>query len=423
MNCKSCNNVLPDNAKFCNKCGSEVTVSSSENNDATIAMPIDSTTVESTGAIIKCGNCGYIGAGEKNRSLGAQIIAWICVLFVPLITILYFVATHKYRCPKCKSTFLGIKNKEGVFTGQMGGTTRWILIVIIVFFGIAVIGILSSVIFVSLNTARQKSADASVKANFASLRLQGALYEDANANKSYMGFCNDSKATGFLKLASKSASLNQSESNYVCNDSSFGWAASVPLRGGGYWCADSSENDSRKIDTEITTQISCLGGSGTNMTSNNVNWSTYIASKEGFSILLPKTPTLDSESDIVDDADPTATYSWHSYKSNDDISAFFVYKYAYSGSSLDVEDPDKVLKAYLNSWVNPKEGNQILSSSLTYVNTYRALDFLIKAGAENNIKGRFILVGKTLYLIMMDYFPVNYDTDTYNKFINSFKVI
>lgn len=260
MNCKHCNNILPSDAKFCNKCGSEIKANPSEEHVATTTMPTDSTPVENTeGAIIKCGNCGYIGLGEKNRSLAAKILAWICVVFAPLITILYFVATHKYRCPKCKSTFLGVKNKEEVFAGQMGGATRWVFIIIIIFVGIAIIGILASVVLASLNTARQKGADASVKANMASLRVEGVLYEDGN--KSYTGFCDDLRAVNSLKLASKSASLSQSESNYICNDSSSSWAASVPLRGGGYWCVDSSEGDPVAINTELTTQVSCSGDS------------------------------------------------------------------------------------------------------------------------------------------------------------------
>ncbi len=426
MNCKNCDNQLPSGAKFCNKCGTPVKDGSHENHAtaAAVAMPSDSAPIENSGvAIVKCGNCAYIGPGEKNRSLGAKILAWVCVCFAPLITILYFVATHKYRCPKCKSTFLGVKNKEGVFAGQMGGATRWVFIIVILLVGIAIIGILSSVVLASLNTARQKGADASVKANLSSLRVEGVLYEDTN--KSYVGFCDDFRATNSLKSASKSASLSQSETNYVCNDSSSAWAASVPLRGGGYWCVDSSESDPKAIDTELTTQVSCAGGSsysGSNTTSSSVKWSTYTSSKDGFSILFPRTPTLDSKSGIpVDDSDPTFTYSWHSYQAEDNNSTFFVFKYIYSGG-LDVEDPDKVLKAYLNVVANSENGHKILSSSFTYVDSHRALDFLVKAGDEN-IKGRFVLVDDTPYMIMMDYFPVNYDADTYNKFINSFKVI
>lgn len=424
MNCKHCDNKLANDAKFCNKCGSKVRVNIQDGHASVAVDSTDSPLIESNGvAIIKCGNCGYIGPGEKNRSLVAKILAWICVAFAPMITILYFVATHKYRCPKCKSTFLGIKNKYGVFVGQRGGATQWIFIIIILLVGIAIIGILSSVILASLNSARQKGSDVYIKTNLESLRVEGFLYEDIN--KSYTGFCDDLKTVNILKSASKSSSLSQSESNYVCNDSSSGWAASVPLREGGYWCADSSENIPNGIDIDLGSQISCSSAnnhSRTNTTSNSINWSIYTSSKDGFSILFPKTPTLDSKSNIpVNDSNSTFTYTWHSYQTEDNYSSFIVYKYIYS-NGLNVEDPDKLLRAYLSVIANPDNGHQVLSSNFTYVNSYRALDFLIKAGNEN-IKGRFVLVGDTPYMIMMDYFPINYDADIYNKFINSFKVI
>jgi len=178
IHCQKCAKELKEGAKFCASCGTEVKTASPEKE-----VPAQSNTgnniPDKSTAIIKCGNCEYIGPAEKNRSLAASILAWICVCFAPLITILYFVATHKYRCPKCKSTFLGVKNKDGVFTGQRGGATRWVFIIIILLVGIAIIGILSSVVLASLNTARQKGADAAVKANLASLRTEGLLYEDS----------------------------------------------------------------------------------------------------------------------------------------------------------------------------------------------------------------------------------------------------
>lgn len=47
---------------------------------------------------------------------------------------------------------------------------------------IAIIGILSSVVLASLNTARSKGGDAAIKANMANLRAQAETYYDTNGS-------------------------------------------------------------------------------------------------------------------------------------------------------------------------------------------------------------------------------------------------
>ena len=48
---------------------------------------------------------------------------------------------------------------------------------------IAIIGILSSVVLASLNSARNKGADAAVKSNLSNIRAQAELYYDSNSNR------------------------------------------------------------------------------------------------------------------------------------------------------------------------------------------------------------------------------------------------
>lgn len=55
---------------------------------------------------------------------------------------------------------------------------------------IAIIGILASVVLASLNSARDKGQDASVKANLNGLRAQAELFYDDNSN-SYDTMCAD----------------------------------------------------------------------------------------------------------------------------------------------------------------------------------------------------------------------------------------
>lgn len=152
MFCKHCGKEIKDGTKFCTSCGAGALPLSRSHSSAA------ETAAEAT---IKCGSCDYVGPPESARNLFFTILAWICVIFAWPITVLYFAFTHKYRCPKCKSTFLGVKNKDGVFVGQRGGARSPAMTILWIFLGVAIIGILASIVLVSLGNARQKAADAS----------------------------------------------------------------------------------------------------------------------------------------------------------------------------------------------------------------------------------------------------------------------
>ncbi len=123
---------------------------------------------------------------------------------------------------------------------------------------IAIIGILSSVVLASLNTARNKGADAAVKSNLAGARAQAELFYDANSNKYDNGsaatdVCNTSASVGGVKgiYAAVSAAATAAGATVGtdvdagsgaagCNSSATAWAAQAPLKTGGYYCVDST---------------------------------------------------------------------------------------------------------------------------------------------------------------------------------------
>ncbi len=128
---------------------------------------------------------------------------------------------------------------------------------------IAIIGILSSVVLASLNTARNKGADAAVKGNLSGARAQAEIFYDTGAT--YDGVCAASgtsvvgpqilagaKAVGITTVTLDSAA--GSATNAVCNDTTTGWAAQVPLKttGAGYFCVDNNG----AATTNTTTMIS-----------------------------------------------------------------------------------------------------------------------------------------------------------------------
>ena len=103
---------------------------------------------------------------------------------------------------------------------------------------IAIIGILSSVVLASLNTARGKGANAAVKSNLNNIRAQAELVYDT-AGGTYAGVCADSNvAKGGAAAAAAGGG------SWVCNNSASAWAGSTALKSAegsnGYWCVDST---------------------------------------------------------------------------------------------------------------------------------------------------------------------------------------
>lgn len=140
---------------------------------------------------------------------------------------------------------------------------------------IAIIGILSSVVLASLNSARNRGADATVKSNLANARSQAELFYDANGGK-YSGgteatsVCGStgsaSGVSGIYKFAEGAADASGHTLNVAINTAGNtsrvtchatpqsgsyfplnAWALEAPLREGGgvtnpMYCVDSQGN-------------------------------------------------------------------------------------------------------------------------------------------------------------------------------------
>lgn len=113
---------------------------------------------------------------------------------------------------------------------------------------IAIIGILSSVVLASLNTARAKGADAAIKSNLNNIRAQAEIVYDAATPNSYAAVCANQSVINAVAAAASAGGATVgavdaagTATTAVCQDTANGWAVQAPLKSAtGYWCVDST---------------------------------------------------------------------------------------------------------------------------------------------------------------------------------------
>jgi prepilin-type N-terminal cleavage/methylation domain-containing protein len=103
---------------------------------------------------------------------------------------------------------------------------------------IAIIGILSSVVLASLNTARGKGVDATVKSNLDQIRTQAEIIYDNASPNSYTGTCSNTTVASQLSSAANALGGTVdttignagSATKVSCHESSTAWAVSSGLK-------------------------------------------------------------------------------------------------------------------------------------------------------------------------------------------------
>ncbi|MBU3942963.1 type II secretion system GspH family protein, partial [Patescibacteria group bacterium] len=116
---------------------------------------------------------------------------------------------------------------------------------------IAIIGILASIVLVSLGTARNKAKDSAIKAELAGMRASAEMF--ASSSESYFGFCLNGTSLGGARVKT---AIEGHGAVFDCQDAASAWVACAQLVGdtetNGAHCVDSTGN------SKAMTRATCI---------------------------------------------------------------------------------------------------------------------------------------------------------------------
>lgn len=132
---------------------------------------------------------------------------------------------------------------------------------------IAIIGILSSVVLASLNTARSKGNDAAIQSNLSAIATQAEIWYSSNSNK-YISSgtgnaCNTASsifADGVITKAIAATVTANGGTALICGVSASGYAVQSRLQAPSpqaYWCIDSSGQATQSTTALVAGATTC----------------------------------------------------------------------------------------------------------------------------------------------------------------------
>ncbi len=175
--------------------------------------------------------------------------------------------------------------------------------------------------------------------------------------------------------------------------------------------------------------ITCLGGSalffGKDISDVAVQyeqkvagsgWIQYVSDEGQFSVHFPKKPEVGVKTYDVPDGDPI---NLNEYKVEKE--ATFSVSYLELPKKWKLFSSTTLLKGAIKVVQEHMPGTELTDKNIVKHKEYPAMDFRMKEG-ENIIEGRLILVGNTLYRLMVIYYPDTPRDLQHETFLNSFEL-
>lgn len=148
-------------------------------------------------------------------------------------------------------------------------------------------------------------------------------------------------------------------------------------------------------------------------------WINYTSSEGGFRVIFPQDPEEESKLLPVPSQDRVLNYS--ELKSYQTKKVYYSVSYMELPRKWKLAGTSRLLQGALDMIVEHTPGAKLVYKEFTKHRNYRALDFHVEQG-EEEVQGRLILVGTTLFRLTVVYPPALAHQLQQTEFLNSFEV-
>lgn len=148
-------------------------------------------------------------------------------------------------------------------------------------------------------------------------------------------------------------------------------------------------------------------------------WMDYTASDGSFRVLLPQEPQ--ASSDILPVPSQNRNLEYHELTSHQTQKVYYSVTYIQLPSRWRMAGASRLLNGALDLIIEHVPGAQLIAKNMTKHRNFRALDFHLSQG-EEEVQGRLILVGTTLYRLTVVYPPSLAHQLQKSEFLDSFEV-
>jgi uncharacterized RDD family membrane protein YckC len=149
-------------------------------------------------------------------------------------------------------------------------------------------------------------------------------------------------------------------------------------------------------------------------------WLDYTSSNDSFRVLLPKKP--EETSNILPVPAQDAELSYEEIKSHQSKKIYYSISYMQLPAKWKLAGPSRLLQGALDLIVEHTPGSKIFGKTLTKHGNHRAIDFHMSQDGGEEVKGRLILVGMTLYRLTVVYPSDLAHQIQHQEFLDSFEI-